>query len=400
MSITLRTRKDGSKVYEIRVSRGRDPETGKQLTPYTQRFEPPANCPPAKAEKLAKRAEERFVQEILAGKVKAGIYKKGKMAISETDNIMLSQYIKMYLENKAIYCRPVTIHTCAYAIRMFTKYLGGDIALKAVTKNHAKGFLASLVNEKHLSYATIKENTKKIKALFEEAKNDEIIDRNPFDNILKPLHNFECNNDKEDKMFTDEELAIIMEHVENLPFENRGIFYFLIETGCRASEVSALQWGDVDIPNGAIKISATIECVDGERIRVLPKNGNTRMVYMSDEGKLKGWLKERQAQIEREARGDEAFVFTNTKGDRIDRRYCGYLCEKLQQKCVGIHIYPHKFRHTMVSKALQAGVDIATVSKMAGHSNVAITAEVYAHSDESSKKRGTDTFVKYLNGLK
>lgn len=399
MSITLRTRKDGSKVYEIRVSRGRDPETGKQLTPYTRRFEPPANCPPAKAEKLAKRAEERFIQAILAGKVKAGIYNKGKTAISEGENILLSRYIKIYLENKAIYCRPTTVYTCEYAIRMFTKYLGNDIALKAVTKNHAKGFLASLVNDKQLSYSTIKENIKKIKAMFEEAKNDEIIDRNPFDNVLKPLHNFECN-DEDDKLFTDEELTIIMEHIDGLPFENRGILYFLIETGCRASEVGALQWGDVDIANGAIKISATVECVGGKRIRVLPKNGHTRMIYISDEGKLKGWLKERQVQIEGEARGDETFVFTNTKGVGIDRRYCGYICERLQRKCVGIHIYPHKFRHTMVSKALQAGVDIATVSKMAGHSNVAITAEVYAHSDESSKKRGTDTFVKYLNSLK
>lgn len=32
-SVTERTLKDGSLVFEIRVSRGRDPVTGKQLTP-------------------------------------------------------------------------------------------------------------------------------------------------------------------------------------------------------------------------------------------------------------------------------------------------------------------------------------------------------------------------------
>ena len=39
-SVTKRTLKDGSRVYEIRVFRGRDPITGKQLTPYTERYTP------------------------------------------------------------------------------------------------------------------------------------------------------------------------------------------------------------------------------------------------------------------------------------------------------------------------------------------------------------------------
>lgn len=34
MSKRLKIRKNGQRVYEIRVSRGRDPLTGKQLTPY------------------------------------------------------------------------------------------------------------------------------------------------------------------------------------------------------------------------------------------------------------------------------------------------------------------------------------------------------------------------------
>ena len=40
-SVTERTLKDGSRIYEIRVARGRDPVTGKQLTPYKTRYKPP-----------------------------------------------------------------------------------------------------------------------------------------------------------------------------------------------------------------------------------------------------------------------------------------------------------------------------------------------------------------------
>ena len=40
-SVTERYLKDGTRVFEIRVSRGRDPVTGKQLTPFTTRYTPP-----------------------------------------------------------------------------------------------------------------------------------------------------------------------------------------------------------------------------------------------------------------------------------------------------------------------------------------------------------------------
>lgn len=53
MSITRRVRKNGSVVYEIRISRGRDPVTGKQLAPFTTTYAPPPGCTEAKAKKLA-----------------------------------------------------------------------------------------------------------------------------------------------------------------------------------------------------------------------------------------------------------------------------------------------------------------------------------------------------------
>lgn len=41
---------------------------------------------------------------------------------------------------------------------------------------------------------------------------------------------------------------------------------------------------------------------------------------------------------------------------------------------------PHSLRHCWVSHVLAAGIPLAEVSKLAGHANVAITAEVYAHA--------------------
>ena len=40
----------------------------------------------------------------------------------------------------------------------------------------------------------------------------------------------------------------------------------------------------------------------------------------------------------------------------------------------------HAIRHTFATRALEAGVDVKTLSELMGHSNANITLRVYAHS--------------------
>lgn len=63
-SVTKRTLKDGSRVYEIRVFRGRDPITGKQLTPYTERYTPPESWSDKKAMKQPRLKRRRLKPDV------------------------------------------------------------------------------------------------------------------------------------------------------------------------------------------------------------------------------------------------------------------------------------------------------------------------------------------------
>lgn len=65
-------------------------------------------------------------------------------------------------------------------------------------------------------------------------------------------------------------------------------------------------------------------------------------------------------------------------------------------KKVGLHIHPHKFRHSQASILFAAGVDVVTVSKRLGHSQVSTTQNIYAHILEKSDKAASDAISQLI----
>lgn len=55
----------------------------------------------------------------------------------------------------------------------------------------------------------------------------------------------------------------------------------------------------------------------------------------------------------------------------------------------------HDLRHTAGSLMLAAGVPMVDVSKLLGHSSVAVTAAIYAHSYEDNKRKAVAAVTKY-----
>lgn len=52
---------------------------------------------------------------------------------------------------------------------------------------------------------------------------------------------------------------------------------------------------------------------------------------------------------------------------------------------LGFKLHPHLFRHTFCTRLLKKGVDLTTVSKLAGHSNVNMTAKFYIQTTKQEK---------------
>ncbi len=131
--------------------------------------------------------------------------------------------------------------------------------------------------------------------------------------------------------------------------------------GLRRAEIVDLDLSDYDAESGALKVRHG-------------KGNKARQVYATNGAKtaLDNWL---------ELRGAEPgplFIPVQRNGKRVMRRMATHAIFKLIQRraeAAGIEpLSPHDLRRTFISDLLDAGADIVTVQKLAGHSSVETTA--------------------------
>ena len=61
-------------------------------------------------------------------------------------------------------------------------------------------------------------------------------------------------------------------------------------------------------------------------------------------------------------------------------------------------ITPHSIRHTSLTLAVAAGVPLHSVMRRAGHSTIAMTANLYGHYNPDADRRVSETLAKVLEG--
>jgi integrase/recombinase XerD len=148
-----------------------------------------------------------------------------------------------------------------------------------------------------------------------------------------------------------------------------------IQTGLRASELTALTVGDLHLGTGA-----HVSCLGkGRKQRVTPLTASTVTT-------LENWLAEY-------AGPPPSPLFPSRTGtpmsrDALERRLARHSataalsCPTLAEK----KISPHVMRHTAAMRLLAAGVDASVIALWLGHESVA-TTQVYIHADLALKEK-------------
>ena len=183
---------------------------------------------------------------------------------------------------------------------------------------------------------------------------------------------------------------------EHFTFLNLGIFICL-NAGLRIGEVCALQWDDIDVAAGVIRISKTIQriyLVDGqekytELIIDKPKTKNSiREIPMTRD------LLTLVRPLKKIVRGD-FYVLTNAAEPTEPRTYRSYF-NKLQQQLGLPKMRFHGLRHSFATRCIESKCDYKTVSVLLGHSNISTTLNLYVHPNIEQKRKCIDTMNKML----
>jgi integrase/recombinase XerD len=140
---------------------------------------------------------------------------------------------------------------------------------------------------------------------------------------------------------------------------DQAIILTLLDTGLRASELSALKVGDVDLKSGKVQVK------HGRAGGA--KGGKGRTVYLGKTARRAVWryLAERTD-------GDdlEAPLFL-VKYDRpMNKGALRLLMVHLGNKAGIKKCHPHRFRHTMAITYLRSGGDVFTLQALLGHSTL------------------------------
>ena len=173
--------------------------------------------------------------------------------------------------------------------------------------------------------------------------------------------------------------------------------YISLGTGLRIGEICALKWSDINVTDGTITVSRTIEriyIIEGEKkhtelIISTPKTKNScREIPMSKE--LLAMVKPLKKVV-----NEDFYVLTNDERPTEPRTYRNYY-NGLMVKLDIPKLKYHGLRHSFATRCIEAGCDYKTVSVLLGHSNISTTLNLYVHPNMEQKKRCITKMFKSL----
>lgn len=160
------------------------------------------------------------------------------------------------------------------------------------------------------------------------------------------------------------------------PQRNRAIIKLLLGTGLRLSEMTSLQWKNIDLTSGQLKV-------------VQGKGAKDRILYIDYQviEELRNW-KERQFK----EWGSSDLVFTTRTLNKIDGKAIRKMIKTYTAKAnIDKDISTHNLRHTFASDLLRETKNIRIVQKALGHSDIS-TTQIYTHIVDCELEKAMKTF--------
>ena len=342
-------------------------------------------------EKGSKRKAEAFLREKLAE------YERME-GIVQTD-ALFSDYVRVWFDHIARTVDEVTLqgyksladtHILPYFDESGTKLtkLDHQTIQRYMDMKHRNG---RRDGNGGLSPRSLRLHKNIIAQTLDLAVRNKLIQSNPCQFVVLP----QCER-FESQFYTEAQLKALFSALKDdpiLPMVRITAWY-----GLRRSELLGLQWDSIDLEAGTMTIRHTVSKVTEVVAKDKTKNASSRRTFPLTPEAVEIFTRAReQEERNRAAFGREyqenPYIFKWPDGHPYSPDYISHHFAKVLKKHGLPHIRFHELRHSCASMLLDMGFTLKDVQEWLGHSDIKMTANIYAHLDTARKNTIADSLA-------
>lgn len=318
------------------------------------------------------------------------------LSLVKTPNITVDEWFELWM---SIYCSNIRDTTRYQYSKMYNK-IKEDIGyrkLKSINLNIIQNILNDLPSD-----AYRKRVRSILYTMFERAVDNDYIRKNP---VKAAIWKIDDTPKKKQTPMTAEQEEKFVSYIykpryRSSQVEYAELFEFMLQTGMRVGEASGLTWDCVDFEKSVITVNKTLATSagkdkEGKRIGRYPrfhkpktKDGNRTIPMTKRAKEILLIQKEKDNNINKTIQpleGFENLVFVSYVNkpiyDDCIRRMLKKVLEELKKEDSDFpDLHPHILRHTFATRCIEKGVNYKTLQTIMGHSDFAITLNVYSHT--------------------
>lgn len=281
--------------------------------------------------------------------------------------------------------RPTTQETYESRIRLHIIPEIGDIPLNKLTQNDLQQFYGRLkksgrkrFTDKYgegLSDRMVRMCHATCRSALEKAVQDGLIRVNPAIGCkLPPARKGEMNLLSRESM-----QKLLIQAKEEKYYE---LFLLEFATGLRLGKLTALQWEDLNLTTGELRISEQAVVIGSEVVVTEPRTKAAVRTLLLPPKVLEVFREYRNRNPSRwlfpSPKKEDSPLLPSVVRQRLHRLLDHAGCERVRF---------HDLRHTFATNALAHGMDIKTLSTILGHVSAATTLNTYSHITEEMRRQ-------------
>ncbi|WP_342533878.1 tyrosine-type recombinase/integrase [Lysinibacillus sp. FSL K6-0057] len=267
-----------------------------------------------------------------------------------------------------------TVESYVNDVRKFSEYLAEkDVDSEVLLTRFLFTNYMRHLEQQGMAVATINKKMNSLKVYNDWLYHEQLV-ASVFIHLKKDKVVIASGSENEVSVLDDTQVEQFLFQLEKESQRNKLIGYLLLYTGIRVSELVHIQRTDIDQLTAQLTVKGK-----GGKLREIPMRKDVLEA-------LKQYL---QGERVTSKFSDSPYLLVSQRSEKLHRDAVRRWLECVGKQ-LGTHIHPHMLRHTFCTRLLKNGVELSTVSRLAGHANLNMTVKYYINTSKEEKKNAVD----------